>query len=136
MARPKRPRIVNNLPEFVASTQQRAARVLTQVLIRIGSEVAPLVPIATSTLINSQYRHVEMRGSALVGRIGFTAEYALAVHESAGKWRGLGKPRPKVNGRDRGFYWGPNDGQPEYLAEAGRRAAPDVVGIIARGIKA
>lgn len=132
----KRARIVNQLPQFVATTEQRAARTLTAALLRIGAEVAPLVPIATSTLINSQYRDVQMRGSALVGRIGFTAEYALAVHESAGKWRGMGIRRPKVNGRDRGFYWGPNDGQPDFLAEAGRRAAQDVAGIITRGLRA
>lgn len=136
MAAAKRPRIVNRLPAFVAATQPRAVRVLTQVLLRIGSEVAPLVPIATSTLINSQYRDVQMRGTALVGRIGFTAEYALAVHESAGKWRGQGIRRPKDNGKDRGFYWGPNDGQPQYLAVAGERAAADVASIITRGMRA
>lgn len=131
----KRTRIVNRLPQFVATTQQRAVRTLTAALVRIGSEVAPLVPIETSTLINSQYRHVQMQGAALIGRIGFTAEYALAVHESAGKWRGLGIPRPKRNGKDRGFYWGPNDGQPQYLAVAGQRAAADVANIITRGLR-
>lgn len=135
MAKPKRARIVNKLPEFVLDAKQRAARTLTQVLIRLGSEVAPLVPIETSTLINSQYRSVQMRGSALVGRIGFTAEYALAVHESAGKWRGLNKPRPKVNGKDRGVYWGPHDGQPDYLALAGKRAQPDIDGIVKKGMR-
>ncbi|MDT7834960.1 hypothetical protein [Aquabacterium sp. OR-4] len=135
MAKPRRVRIVNNLPEFVATTQQRAVRNLTSVLVRIGSEVAPLVPIETSTLINSQYRHIDMQGSALVGRIGFTAEYALAVHEAAGKWRGLGIPRPRVNGKDRGYYWGPNDGQPQFLAVAGERAASDVASIIKRGMR-
>ena len=128
----KRTRIINQLPQFVATTQQRAASTLTQVLVRIGSEVAPLVPIETSTLINSQYRNVQLRGAALVGRIGFTAEYALAVHESAGKWRGLQKPRQS----GRGYYWGPNDGQPDYLAEAGRRAAADVAGLIKKGLHA
>ena len=131
----KRTRIVNKLPQFVATTQQRAVRTLTAALVRIGSEVAPLVPIDTSTLINSQYRHVQMQGAALIGRIGFTAEYALAVHESAGKWRGLGIPRPKRNGKDRGFYWGPNDGQPQYLAVAGQRAAADLANIITRGLR-
>lgn len=130
MAKPTR--IVNHLPQFVATTQQRAARTLTAVLVRIGSEVAPLLPIDTSTLINSQYRNVQMRGSALVGRIGFTAEYALAVHESAGKWRGLNKPRQS----GRGFYWGPNDGQPKFLAIAGERAAPDVASLIKKGLRA
>ena len=130
MAKPTR--IVNHLPQFVATTQQRAARTLTAVLVRIGSEVAPLLPIDTSTLINSQYRNVQMRGSALVGSIGFTAEYALAVHESAGKWRGLNKPRQS----GRGFYWGPNDGQPKFLAIAGERAAPDVASLIKKGLRA
>lgn len=135
MANRKRARIVNNLPQFVATAEQRAARTLTAVLVRISSEVAPLVPIATSTLINSQYRDVQMRAGTLTGRIGFTAEYALAVHEAAGNWRGLGIRRPKDNGKDRGFYWGPNDGQPQFLAVAGERAAADVASIIKRGMR-
>lgn len=129
-------RVVNKLPEFVGTTKHRAARTLLQILIRGGSEVAPLVPIETSTLINSQYREINLRGEAIVGRLGFTAEYALAVHESAGKWVGLNKPRPKVNGHDRGVYWGPHDGQPKFLALAFQRAADDIDGIVKRGMKA
>ncbi|MDT7836632.1 hypothetical protein [Aquabacterium sp. OR-4] len=117
---------MNKLPEFIGKIERQKVAALRSCLSAISGEVAALVPIATSTLINSQYAEVSMRGTALVGRIGFTAEYALAVHEAAGKWVGLNKPRPKRNGRDAGFYWGPNDGQPGFLTEAAERAAPAI----------
>lgn len=120
----RRTRIVNKLPQFIGKVERQKVMAVRGCLSAISSEVAALVPIATSTLINSQYAHVSASGTMLVGRIGFTAEYALAVHEAAGKWRGLNKPRPKVNGKDRGVYWGPNEGQPGFLTEAVERAEP------------
>ena len=76
-----RTRVVNRLPQFVEAVQQRAARGLTQALILGASEAAALTPIDTSTLLNSQYRRVEQDGERIVGTVGYTAEYALAVHD-------------------------------------------------------
>ncbi len=75
------PRIVNRLPQFAATVQQRAARGMTQALILGASEAGALTPIDTSNLINSQFRQVESQGDRLVGTVGYTAEYALAVHD-------------------------------------------------------
>ena len=81
MALPRPPRIVNRLPQFVGSVQARAARGMTQALVLGASEASVLTPIDTGTLLNSQYRRVDKDGEKIVGSVGYTAEYALAVHD-------------------------------------------------------
>lgn len=76
-----RPRVVNRLPQFVQTTQQRAVRGMTQALVLGASEASVLTPIDTSTLLNSQYREVKQDGDRIQGRVGYTAEYAAAVHD-------------------------------------------------------
>ena len=76
-----RPRIVNNLPQFVSRTERRAARGMTQALILGAAEASVLTPIDTSTLLNSQYRNVRKDGPKVVGTVGYTADYALPVHD-------------------------------------------------------
>lgn len=76
-----RPRIVNRLPQFVDATQQRAARAMAQALILGASEASVLTPIDTSTLLNSQYRRVDVDGEQIVGTVGYTAAYAMPVHD-------------------------------------------------------
>jgi hypothetical protein len=74
-------RIVNKLPQFSHKVQERAARGMTQALILGASEASVLTPIDTSTLLNSQFRRVEKDGERIVGTVGYTASYALAVHD-------------------------------------------------------
>lgn len=74
-------RIVNRLPQFIDSVERRAARGMTQALVLGASEAAALTPIDTSNLLNSQYRDVQKRGTAIVGTVGYTADYALPVHD-------------------------------------------------------
>lgn len=74
-------RIVNRLPQFTDQVQRRAARGMTQALILGASEASVLTPIDTSTLLNSQYRRVEKDGERIVGTCGYTADYALPVHD-------------------------------------------------------
>lgn len=78
-------KITNLLPEFIAQRQANAARGMTQALILGASEASVMTPIDTSTLLNSQYRHVSKVGDKIVGRVGYTAEYALAVHDPENK---------------------------------------------------
>lgn len=77
-------RVVNKLPQFTETVQHRAARGMTQALILGASEASVLTPIDTSTLINSQFRHVRvMTDGQVIGTVGYTAEYAMAVHDPA-----------------------------------------------------
>lgn len=77
------PRITNRLPQFTETVQRRAVAGMTKALVLGASEASVLTPIDTSTLLNSQYRQVDQTGDRIVGRVGYTAEYALAVHDPA-----------------------------------------------------
>ena len=80
-----KPRVVDNMPKFIASVEAKAARAMTQGLIIGASEASVFTPIDTSTLLNSQYRKVERQGTKIVGTVGYTAEYAAAVHDPENK---------------------------------------------------
>lgn len=74
-------RITNNLPQFTQAVQRKAARGMTQAMILGASEAAVMTPIDTSTLLNSQFRTVRADGDMVVGTVGYTAAYALPVHD-------------------------------------------------------
>lgn len=74
-------RVVNRLPQFTSAVQRKAARGITQALIIGASEASVLTPIDTSTLLNSQFKRVEKDGERIVGTVGYTADYALPVHD-------------------------------------------------------
>jgi len=76
-----RPRIANRLPAFVESQQRKAGRAMVSALVLGASEASAMTPIDTSTLLNSQFRRVDLEGSRIVGTVGYTAEYALPVHD-------------------------------------------------------
>jgi hypothetical protein len=80
-----KPRVVNLMPRFIDSRQRKAAAGMSKALILGASEASVLTPIDTSTLLNSQYRKVEADGSRIVGTVGYTAEYALPVHDPDNK---------------------------------------------------
>jgi hypothetical protein len=129
-----RVRVVNRMPAFLTQTQARAQRTVLTMLIPIGSEAAGMIPRETSNLINSQIRDVEMNGPVVRGRIGFTAEYAAAVHEAPGTLLGTNTPRPKRNGISNGVVWGPS-GEPEFLRKGAEQAKPLIEQALRRGMK-
>jgi hypothetical protein len=51
----------------------------------IGSAAALYTPIDTSTLINSQFREIMANGTRVTGRVGYSANYAVYVHDPAVK---------------------------------------------------
>lgn len=74
-------RVVNNLPAWIERQERRAERAVLGALILGGAEAATLTPIDTSTLLNSQYRRVTRGAGRIFGTVGYTAGYALAVHD-------------------------------------------------------
>ncbi|KGB01031.1 hypothetical protein DR73_534 [Enterobacteriaceae bacterium ATCC 29904] len=71
-----------NLDRFIDDVQgRRAIRAIQSALIIGGAQAALYTPIDTSTLINSQYREVSASGTRLTGRVGYTANYAVYVHD-------------------------------------------------------
>lgn len=89
---------------------KRAARAATAGAIVGQAYSQMLTPVDTSFLINSQFRKLEKLGTMWRATVGYTAAYALAVHERSG----IGKGLPRKNGN--GNYWDP-DAEPEFLVK-------------------
>jgi outer membrane protein OmpA-like peptidoglycan-associated protein len=54
---------------------------MVQALVLGASEAASMTPIDSSNLINSQAKMIEQTPTAVIGRAGYTAEYAEVVHD-------------------------------------------------------
>ncbi|WP_159217680.1 HK97 gp10 family phage protein, partial [Klebsiella pneumoniae] len=107
---------------------------LYSALFEIGLESAVLVPIDTSTLVNSQFREVVIKGTRLTGRIGYSANYAAYVHEAKGIHLGKNTPRPVRKGEapgSRGNIWD-TSGEPKFLEKGAENARDRVDAVIRR----
>jgi hypothetical protein len=60
---------------------RKVVRALQSAMIIASSQAAIYTPIDTSTLLNSQYRELINNGVRLTGRVGYTANYAVFVHD-------------------------------------------------------
>ena len=111
--------------EIIATKAVRALKSATYI---IRTESATLTPIDTSTLINSQFDTVEVSGTRITGKVGYSAKYALYVHNATGKL--AGKPRSNGNGT----YWSPG-GEPQFLTKGAQRTKDLVDSVIEKEMK-
>lgn len=75
-------RVKGNLNRLIEDVSGRkVARAIQSALIIGSSQAALYTPIDTSTLINSQYRELIVKGIRVTGRVGYTANYAVWVHD-------------------------------------------------------
>lgn len=111
--------------EIIATKAVRALKSATYI---IRTESATLTPIDTSTLINSQFDTVEVNGTRITGKVGYSAKYALYVHNASGKLSG----KPRSNGN--GTYWSPG-GEPQFLTKAAQRTKDLVDSVIKKEMK-
>lgn len=125
-------RITNKLPAFVKTVEGRAVKGMNEALTAGTAEAAGMTPQHSSFLVNSMFKNVSKEEGRIVGRVGYTMEYALAVHEATGKLRG--KPRPKEKGKPQGNYWDPR-GQPEFLKKGFERAEPKIKSLLKGALK-
>ncbi|MGR7815015.1 HK97 gp10 family phage protein [Klebsiella aerogenes] len=73
-----------NLNRIILDVQGRKVVRALQSAMLIGSAQAALyTPIDTSTLINSQFREIIVNSVRITGRVGYTANYAVFVHDPA-----------------------------------------------------
>ena len=63
--------------------------------------------------------------------VGYTASYALWVHEMDAKTLGQGVPRPS----GLGHYWGPSDEGPKFLERPARELAKELGRIVANMLR-
>lgn len=113
-----RSRVTNRLPQFARMVQEKGVKGVTQALILGASEASVMTPIDTSTLLNSQYRHVEKEGGKVVGTVGYTAEYAVSVHD------------PNVKQKFRR-----TSAEKEFLAKGFENAEPNIRAVVIGAIK-
>lgn len=118
-------------------------RTVAEVLAIGGGYAALLTPVDTSNLINSRYEHVVRGRDGVHGVVGFTADYALAVHEASGKLDGqprgdFGTTRAGASfggGTGTGSYWDP-DAEPQFLLKGFERdGKQDIQAAIKRGMQ-
>lgn len=107
---------------------RKAVRAIKSAMFIIGAESALMTPMDTGTLVNSQFQETMINGTRITGRIGYSANYAVYVHNASGIMKGL--PRPN----NRGNYWDPS-GEPEFLTKAAERTRRQVDDIIRKEMK-
>ncbi|EUC94725.1 hypothetical protein [Providencia alcalifaciens] len=117
-----------NTQAFVDDVNRRAVRAVTAGLIVGASHAARYTPIDTSTLINSQYRDVRVNGVMITGRVGYSASYAVYVHEASGKLKG--EPRNIGSGN----YWDPN-AKSKFLQAGFEEARQEIDEVIKREMR-
>lgn len=112
----------NTVAVVNAVASLKAERAVTVALSIGGAYATMLTPVDTSNLVNSQFRRVNVNGNMITGHVGYTAQYALWVHESSGKLKGqprahFGKTRAGKEfggGTGVGNYWDPK-AEPGFL---------------------
>jgi hypothetical protein len=60
---------------------RKVVRALQSAMLIGSAQAALYTPIDTSTLINSQFREITANGVRVTGRVGYTANYAVFVHD-------------------------------------------------------
>lgn len=111
-------RVVNRLGTFIEGVSPKAATGITKALILGASEASVLTPIDTSTLLNSQFKRVSKEGGRVVGIVGYTADYALPVHD----------PENEQNFRRA-------TAQKEFLLKGFQRAEPNIRAVLSGALK-
>lgn len=109
---------VRNMNRILDNIQnKKAVRAIYSALYILGAASAKEVPRDTSTLVNSQFRDVNFNGTRITGRVGYSANFAVYVHDAPGKYLNTQTDRPVRAGEapgSRGVIWGPN-GNPKFL---------------------
>ncbi|WP_150344256.1 HK97 gp10 family phage protein [Enterobacter ludwigii] len=77
-------RTVRNTNRIINDIQGRKiVRALQSAMLIGGARAALYTPIDTSALINSQFREVITNGAIVTGRVGYSTNYAVYVHDPA-----------------------------------------------------
>ncbi len=118
--------VLRNLKARQEELGKGIERGLKKAGLRLQAESQKLVPVNFGVLKASAFTRAEGTGLKTKVKVGYTAAYALYVHESVGMvLKGL--PRP----HNRGRYWDPQGrAQAKFLEEPVRRLAKELREII------
>lgn len=115
---------VKELNEILSQRGKQTKAGLRAAGLLIQRRAQKRVPVEYGKLRASSYTRTALSGGISV-EIGFSAEYALYVHENMQVNAG----RPRRSGI--GEVWGPA-GEPKYLEKALRETQPEIASIVAR----
>ncbi|MDU6817773.1 MAG: HK97 gp10 family phage protein [Leclercia adecarboxylata] len=79
---------VRNMNRILNDIQGRKViRALQSAMLIGGARAALYTPIDTSALLNSQFREIITNGAVVTGRVGYSTNYAVFVHDPANPQR-------------------------------------------------
>lgn len=114
---------------FKNITMTKTDAALRAIMQEAGASSDQMTPIDTGNLVNSRYAPVITQTEEhSTARIGYTADYAAAVHDHEGASRGKGIPRDR-NNLSRGNFWDPN-AEPQFMAKGFEKIFPDIPKIL------
>lgn len=118
-------RVRANVTKILANASDKVTgRAVYAILSQGGALADTMTPIDTSTLVNSRYRpEIKTVDGKTTGTVGYTANYAAAVHSAPGTLKGV--PRPG----NRGNHWDP-DGEPGFLTKGFEKLQPSIPKIL------
>lgn len=130
MAKPrKKNNVRSNLKKLIEEIRgPMSEKTITTALIVGGMYADLLTPQDTGNLLRSRFREVVKSTNGWIGKYGYTANYAAAVHGASGKLKGqprahFGKTKAGQEfggGTQKGNYWDPN-AEPEFLTKGFER---------------
>lgn len=124
--------VIKNLRLTRAQMESRVENGLKKAGLTLQRESQKVVPVDFGPLKASAFTRVQGKGIKTVAVVGYTASYALFVHEQVGMVL-KGKPRSAPS---KGKYWDPQGkGQAKFLEEPARRLTPQLKQIIADSLK-
>lgn len=119
-------KVISNLRKQRRTLALGVERGIKKAALKLQRESQRLVPVNFGVLKASAFTRTRGSGWDTQAWIGYTAVYAIFVHEAVGMVL-KGKPRPK----GRGKYWDPQGrGQAKFLEEPARRLRPELLQII------
>lgn len=117
--------IMRNLNKEIRGIKRRTRGGLRAGGLIVQGEAQKRSPVDSDNLRKSAYTQVEDQYGRYVAIVGFTAEYALEVHENVEQW---GKGKKRTTGTKKGTYW--ETGEPRFLANALREKQSAVINTI------
>ena len=107
---------------------QKAEKAAFAAITTGGAIANTYAPVEYGFLRGSQFRMVQLSGTAYIGAVGYTAEYAAAVHNAKGTLKG----KPRASGR--GTYWSPS-AKPKFLSGAFDDNRQDIDNVVYKAMK-
>ncbi len=109
---------------FIEASGKKTESAIYAVLSQGAAIAQTMTPMDTGTLAASQYEpNIGAEEGRMVGRVGYTANYAPFVHNAPGVMNGM----PRANGN--GNYWDP-DAEPQFLTKGFEEIKPQIPAIL------